>query len=279
MAFTYWCLRKRQSGGATVETILVATVLVPVLGSLPLLGKIADINNTTNQASRYMAWEQTVTGQSGKPVSQLQSEVSNRFFARPDLHIRTDREGLSEDDQTNHFWTGYGYTEEDEINRLVSYGDGMTLELGNDEPDSLAGTLSSGIATIGRTMARFTGGEWEIEDAGLYTARVSVNVASNQYLESGNGCGNSDSEDVAACVSRANTIFVDAWEVADADHAEDRTRTFVPAAGLEELGSAAVQIVGMVPFFADIGTLETDENGGFGYIDSEVLPLDRYAED
>ncbi|WP_316364569.1 hypothetical protein [Candidatus Thiodiazotropha sp. CDECU1] len=279
MEFTYWGSRKYQLGGATVETILVATVLVPVLGSLPLLGKIADINNTTNQTSRYMAWEQTVTGTSGKPVSQLQAEVSNRFFARPDLQIRTNRPALSEEEQTNHFWTGYGVTEEDEVNRLVSYGDGLTLDLDNESPDSLAGTLSSGIATIGRTMARFTGGEWHIEEAGLYTARVSVDVASNQYLASGNDCDNHESEEVTACVSRSNTIFVDAWEVADANHAEERTRTFVPAAGLEELGSAAVEIVGMVPFFADLGTLETDENGGFGYIDSEVLPLDRYAED
>ena len=132
MEFTYWGSRKYQLGGATVETILVATVLVPVLGSLPLLGKIADINNTTNQSSRYMAWEQTVTGTSGKPVSQLQAEVSNRFFARPDLQIRTNRPALSEEEQTNHFWTGYGVTEEDEIDHSQSDLSSLVWESGHD---------------------------------------------------------------------------------------------------------------------------------------------------
>jgi hypothetical protein len=271
--------RVKQLGNATIETILIATVLVPLLGSLPLIGKISDINNTTNQSSRYVAWEQTVSNGSGKSIEQLQTEVYNRFYARPDLQIRTNRSTLSGEDQRNHFWTGYGTTEDGEVNQMVSYGSGVSISHSNESPDSLAGTLSTGIARIGQTMARFTGGEWDIEEAGLYTATVSVDVANNDYLSSGTNCQNNESEDVSSCVSRSNAIFVDAWNVENADHAEERTKSFVPAAGLEELGGAAVQIVGMVPFFADIGTLETDENGGFGYVDSEVVPMDRYVED
>ncbi|MEL0585317.1 MAG: hypothetical protein AAES65_10630 [Candidatus Thiodiazotropha sp. (ex. Lucinoma kazani)] len=54
-----------QKGNASVETILIATVMVPLLTGIPLVGKIADINNTTTQSSRYLAWEQTVTDPSG----------------------------------------------------------------------------------------------------------------------------------------------------------------------------------------------------------------------
>jgi hypothetical protein len=37
-------------------------------------------------------------------------------------------------------------------------------------------------------------------------------------------------------------------------------------------------VASIVPFFADIRTLRSDSNGGFGYINPNVLPMDRYAE-
>ncbi|MCU7907043.1 MAG: hypothetical protein KZQ76_14630 [Candidatus Thiodiazotropha sp. (ex Epidulcina cf. delphinae)] len=271
--------KTKQKGNATVETILIATVMAPLLGGIPLLGKIADINNNTAQSSRYLAWEQTVAGPSRKTAAQLQTEVGNRFFAKPDLHIRTDRGALSADEYDNPMWTGYGYNEEDEVNRLVTLGNGLTTHIVNEEPQSLAGRLSSGIERIGRTMARFSGGEWDIEAKGLYTATVSIDVVSNKYLPSGVNCNHQESEDTTVCVSRSNSIFVDSWEAGNADHAEARARTFVPAGALEGVGNAVAGIAGAVPFFADIRTLRADGNGGFGYVNAEVLPLDRYADD
>ncbi|MCU7920997.1 MAG: hypothetical protein KZQ95_21955 [Candidatus Thiodiazotropha sp. (ex Epidulcina cf. delphinae)] len=271
--------KTKQKGNATVETILIATVMAPLLGGIPLLGKIADINNTTTQSSRYLAWEQTIAGPSGKTAAQLETEVSNRFFAKPDLHIRTDRGALSEDEYDNPMWTGYGYNEEDEVNRLVTLGNGLTTHIVNEEPQSLAGRLSSGIERIGRTMARFSGGEWNIEAQGLYTATVSIDVASNKYLPSGVNCNHQESEDTTVCISRSNAIFVDSWEARNSDHAEARARTFVPAGALEDVGDTIAHIAGAVPFFADIATLESDGDGGFGYVNAEVLPLDRYADD
>ncbi|MEL0585319.1 MAG: hypothetical protein AAES65_10640 [Candidatus Thiodiazotropha sp. (ex. Lucinoma kazani)] len=214
-----------------------------------------------------------------KTPQQWQSEVNSRFFARPDLSIRTGRGELAEEEQNNPMWTGYGYNDEEEANRLVTQGQGLSTYLANETPDSLAGSLSSGIATIGRTMARFSGGEWDIEARGLYTGRVSIEVAKNAYLASGVNCSGGESETVTACISRSNTIFVDSWDARNAEHARNRARTFVPAGALEPVGNAVADVVGAIPFFADVRGLRADSNGGFGYVNPNVLPLDRYAED
>ncbi|MCU7866852.1 MAG: hypothetical protein KZQ92_23105 [Candidatus Thiodiazotropha sp. (ex Lucinoma borealis)] len=279
MVFTQQNRTKKQNGNATVETILIATVMVPLLTGIPLLGKMADINNTTAQSSRYLAWEQTINGSSHKSAALLETEVNSRFFARPDLPIRTNRGELTEVERTNPMWTGYGYDEEEETNRLVDFGQGMRTQVVNESPESLAGTLSSGIATIGRTMARITGGEWNIEEHGLYTGTISTEVASNAYLTAGVDCQGRESETVTACVSRSNTIYVDAWDASNAEHAGRRARTFVPAGALEGVGNAVAGVVGAIPFFADIRGLRADGNGGFGYVNPNVLPLDRYADD
>lgn len=268
----------KQNGNASVETILFATVMVPLLGGLPLLGKISDINNTTTQTSRYLAWEQTIAGPIYKTPDQLQTEINNRFFAKPDLLIKTNREALTGDEYQNPMWTSYGYDENNDVNRMVGPGGVTRPQITNQSPDSIAGTLSSGIKTIGRTMSSFSGGDWDIEGKGLYTASVSVDIASNKYLNSGVDCNNQESENISSCIIKSNTIFVDSWNARNASQAADRARTFVPAGSLEEVGNA-IAYVGYIPFFQDIRGLRSDSNGGFGYVNANVLPMDRYSED
>ncbi|MBT2990011.1 MAG: hypothetical protein KME65_13740 [Candidatus Thiodiazotropha sp. (ex Ctena orbiculata)] len=270
---------RKQQGNATVETILIATVAVPLLTGIPLIGKIADINNTTTQSSRYLAWEQTIAGPNYKSSDQLEIEVRNRFFARPDLQIRTDQDRLTDEESENPLWTGYGYQEDDEANRLVSLDSSVTQSVTNVRPNSIAGTLSSGIKTIGDTMAGFTGGEWDIEENGLYTGMVTIEVASNPIMSSGFDCDDQESESAIVCVRRSNTIYADGWDAENAAHAANRSRTFVPAGALEPVGNTLADIATLVPFFADIQGLRSDNNGGFGYVNPNVLPMDRYAED
>jgi Flp pilus assembly protein TadG len=272
-------LANRNRGNATVETILIAMVMVPVLSGVPLLGKLSDMGNATAQSSRYLAWEHTISGRDGKSEEDLRNEVRNRFFSKPDLLIQTHPAELNNEQNTNPMWTGFGTNDEGDQNLLISHESGMQVRTENENPGGVAGAMSQGIVTIGQTMARFTGGEWELEEDGLITATVVIDAATNPFMTSSADCAGQESETAAACITRSNTILVDGWEVGDADHAERRTQSLVPAAGLQEVGSAAVEVVGMVPFFADLGRLETDENGGFGFVNSEVVPMDRYAEE
>jgi hypothetical protein len=270
-----------QKGNATVETILIATVAVPLLAGIPLIGKVADINHTTAQSSRYLAWEQTIGASHYKSDERLETEVRNRFFSRPDLQIRTDQDALTDEESENPFWSGYGYNDEDEEeeNRLITQNRMARIEMQNEAPSSIAGTLSTGIHTIGTTMARISGGNWDIEENGLFTGTVSIEVAGNSILSSGVDCSGQESETAAACIRRSNTIYADSWNARDANHAAVRARSFVPAGALEPIGNALADIVTFVPFFADIGGLRADNNGGFGYVNPHVLPMDRYAED
>ncbi|MEW8506899.1 MAG: hypothetical protein AB2598_09335 [Candidatus Thiodiazotropha sp.] len=269
----------KQHGNATVETILIATVTVPLLTGIPLIGKIADVNNTTSQSSRYLAWEHTIAGPNYKTAEQLEVEVRNRFFSRPDLQIRTNQETVSGEDVENPFWSGFGYEDNGGENRLVSLDSDLNQTVVNTAPESIAGALSSGINTIGDSLATITGGEWDLEENGLYTGTVSIEVAGNSILSSGVDCTNQESEIAVACIRRSNTIFADSWDARNAGHAARRSRSFVPAGALEPVGNALANIVSRVPFFADIQGLRADSNGGFGYINPNVLPMDRYVKD
>jgi hypothetical protein len=270
----------KQKGNATVETILIATVAVPLLTGIPLVGKISDVNNTINQSSRYLAWEQTVVGNIHKSEGQLRNEIRNRFLARPDLQIRTNRGPVTADELENPLWVGYGSNSNGEQNRLVSLDSTTNMSNANQAPSSIAGTLSTGIKQLGDTMSRVTGGEWDdIEGNGLYTGTVSVEASGNSFLAAGVDCNNQESTEVVSCISRSNTIYTDAWNAENADHAAERSRTFVPAGALEPVGNILANLVTLVPFFSDIQGLRSDANGGFGYVNPNVLPMDRYAED
>jgi hypothetical protein len=272
-------VKTKQLGNATVETLLIATAMIPFFTGIPLMGKIADINNTTTQASRYLAWEQTVGRPGNPPQQNLQLELQNRFFADPDLQIRSDRQQITGDDAINPMWAGYGFDNDGNPNRLIDQANGPTYQLDNDNPDGLAGSLLAGIDTMGDTMSSFSGGEWDVEAQGLYTGQVSINVMRNAFLAQGVDCSSRVSESITACITRANAIFVDSWDAQNANQAGARARTFVPAGALEPVGNLLARVPGKVPFFRDLGGLQSDENGGFGYVNPNVLPMDRYAED
>jgi hypothetical protein len=76
--------RSRQRGQGTTEFIVVLFAAVPMLLLFPLVGKYIDLIATTEQASRYVAFESTVhipgTPQA-KSDATLQSEVARRFFS------------------------------------------------------------------------------------------------------------------------------------------------------------------------------------------------------
>lgn len=283
MLSSFPVIKARQTGNAAVETILVATVMVPLLTGIPLIGKLADIDNATTQASRYLAWEQTVASPEGSNQTQvsMETEIRNRFFAKPDLQIRTEQQQQTDEDAINPMWSGYGFSDDDNeaVDRMVDQASSVTYQLNNNQPDSLAGTLSTSIVAMGNAMSNISGGEWNLEDRGLYTGSVSIEVSKTAFLLSGNDCNGDESETITACIKRANTIFVDSWEAGNARQAGNRSRAFVPAGALEPIGNGMANIVARVPFFSDLSGLRSDGNGGFGYVNPNVLPMDRYAED
>lgn len=83
--------RPRQAGQSSVELAIVAAVLVPLLITVPLLGKYLDLAQTTEVAARYVVFEGTIAESAAarKSDATLAVEVRRRFFSRSDSPIKT----------------------------------------------------------------------------------------------------------------------------------------------------------------------------------------------
>lgn len=83
----------RVVGSATIETVISMVVFVPLILSVPVLGKYMDIKQKAMESSRYAAWERTVWSDNGigwgnaaavsKPDDLIEAEVDSRFFGHP----------------------------------------------------------------------------------------------------------------------------------------------------------------------------------------------------
>ncbi len=73
----------RQGGQALTEFVVLTLVVVPLFLVVPRLGKLLDLYQTTERASRYAAFEATVhhTGSDWKSDVQLAQELRQRFYA------------------------------------------------------------------------------------------------------------------------------------------------------------------------------------------------------
>lgn len=70
-------------GQALLEFVVLSLVLLPLFLLVPRLGKLQDLYQTTERASRYAAFEATVqhTGNGWKSDAQLAQEIRQRFYA------------------------------------------------------------------------------------------------------------------------------------------------------------------------------------------------------
>ncbi len=80
-----------QRGQAMVEFAVVALVLVPLFIAVPLVGKYIDMMQTTELASRYVAFEGAARNNtnSWKTDTELATEVRRRFFSNPGAPLKT----------------------------------------------------------------------------------------------------------------------------------------------------------------------------------------------
>lgn len=257
---SYW---PRQCGNALTEFFIVTLVMVPALFALPLLGKITDANLSAVQASRYVAFEKTV---SGKSDEVLQTEVSNRFFADPNLTLSTGNSLQSE--SVNSFW---GITNaEGEADALLNPDSKLTLAVKNQSVSNDAvAAISSGIVSAGNVLADvIPGAEWNLEKKGLYIATVTTAMKQPAGISVVKNCG--DDNQPLACIARKTAIFVDGWNADSAAQAEDRSRAMVPAGVFRPVGNG-LAVIGEFPLLEEMKGLKN----AFGKVDSEQVPADR----
>ncbi len=264
-------LRSQQSGNAMVEFALVATVLTPILIFTPTLTKTADANMATAQAARYGAWEQTV-----RPKSRdtLTTEINNRFYAKPDMAIRTNLGSLAAEDQQNAFWNAVGF-EDGLVNRE---GESLPVTVGVRERElgGAAGVVGEAVDLLGDTLGKLTSdSEWDLDAGGLYTINVILKLNNRQKIptdERSPDCG-AGSLNAASCMGQQSAILIDTWSASGPSQVEDRVRSLVPAGMLEPVG-AIVAIAGdILPMFQELKNLDD----AFGEVRPDILPPDRFG--
>lgn len=265
---------QRQQGSALTEFAVIAIVLVPMLSFAPLLAKISDVNQTTIQASRYAAWERTLAPDAVKTDEKLSTEVNNRFFSLPDEAIKTEQGLLGGEKNQNSFWAVQGGQD-----RLFKSGgsDSRVATVNEKIPGTAAGTVSQQVSRIGNAMAGFmSDAVWDLENDGLYTARIGVNIGSNTLFagDETEDCGNKKNEKVFNCLKRHNSILADGWGASGPEQVKQRVKSLVPANVLDPIANLA-QVVGTLPVFKEFKKFDEE---AIGYVAPDVLPLDRYSQ-
>jgi hypothetical protein len=269
----YMRLLGKQRGNALTEFVVLTIVMVPAALAIPMLGKVADVNQSTVQASRYGAWERTINNQSEKSDAELVTEIQNRFFAETRLQIETTNTLA---DSSNPFWV----TETDPEGKakgMITLGASAVSVTSNNSAvpgEAFAHTLSESIASAGNAMAKLVDdAEWGLEDKGFYVMEVTTELASGGMLQNGRDCNGEESENVFSCVSRRNAIFVDDWHSGSTNMTARRVRSLVPGGVFRPIGNA-MSYAGEIPVFQDLSAMKDI----FGDVRPDVIPLDRYGD-
>jgi len=250
-------MRGTTRGSALAEFVVLLAVMIPLLFGIPMIGKLVDLRQTSVQASRYVAWESTVTD-----AAQAPDDVQSRFFAEGEAPIST----APTTPESNLLWGSdrvIGGAEEsmpmqtrvaiDETRASATpYADAYANGVGH----GAAHAMGELVKDVGGIIDGFTGGDWDIEPNGLLSGGVSIDFEGNEWLE-------------ARTLLERSVIMNDGWSAGDDGHAAKRARTFVPTGAIEEHHVETVlTAAGLLPPFKELRRLD----GAFGLVDMEPLP-------
>lgn len=83
-------VRCRASGQSSVELLLAAAFLIPVVIMMPTIANLLLVQTETHKASRYLAWERTAYATADlKSNEDLSQDIRTRFFEDPESSFGT----------------------------------------------------------------------------------------------------------------------------------------------------------------------------------------------
>lgn len=184
--------RLLQAGQSTIEFIVASLIVVPLFLIVPLLGKYIDLAQTTQIASRYVAFEGAVHHSSSstgwKTDAELATEVRRRFYSRNNLSVKTGDVVSEIASERNPLWVNH------RANALLPSFNQITVH-----------TAKAPINTLFNGATRFNdlSGNLELPNEGLYSGSVSVQIANVAGLIPLNNIGLS--------VTRRTVVLADPW--------------------------------------------------------------------
>ncbi len=259
-------MKQYQKGQSSVEFIVLAFVLVPLIIIVPLLGKYIDLAQTTTVASRYVAFEGTVHHDASAEVvgkwksdTQLAAEVRRRFYSRNDVGVNTNDQAGEFDADRNPLWVDHR-------------GSHLLPEFSRVAVQTQRNSLI-------QPLAAKHSDDFGLGQNNLYTGTVGVNVANVPNIggwfdqsADANGVGVFDNLNLQ--INRSTTVLVNPWTALSSEEVESK----VQDAGFEVYPIEPVEVFNAVltlPIYA----VETVFGGAsppdVGSIYPNVVPADR----
>nr|WP_295775630.1 hypothetical protein [Rhodoferax sp.] len=240
-------LRGRQKGQSTVEFVVLAVVMVPLLLIIPLIGKYMDIAQTTAVASRYVAFEGAVRHSSSnggwKTDGELAQEVRRRFFSSSDAPIKTNDTAGDFNAHRNPLWFDHRG-----MPLLPVFGSNVKVSTVKDSTSQPFGTVYAG--------------SFGLSSDNLYTGNVNVTVADIAGLKPFDALGLS--------ITRKTALLADPWAASGPGSVSSKIKGATAAFPYAALKLAAAPLS---PF---ISLLEPNSNPpDVGVVDPDKVPADR----
>ena len=281
-------IAKYQSGSAMLEFTLILAVILPVGLGIAMLGKLTDLQQTTEQAGRYSAWEATVYSRQALNDKHI-TAVDERFFHAQDSDISSLAASGETSVKKNILW-GEPTARAGSLRDLssVSRAAGTTVESAYtfDTGKAKASRISGeAVAAVGGLISDLKGNSWGLVADGLLRSSVDVAVRPTGLLHALHGqCGNHASANSASgntseasdknehvCVSAAGVILADGWSASSDAQAKSRVRSLVVGSTLTRVGEGLSALLGSI-LFPELDPLDE----AFGHVDMTVLP--EYAK-
>ena len=228
-----------QRGQALSEFLVVALALLPVFLLLPVIAKYQDIANSTQMASRYLAFEavsRNAARSSWKPEAQLAEEVRRRFYSNSDAPIKTHDSAGNFSAHQNLFWRDpKGDPLIKDINTDISISFGPAKSPNQDDAFESA---SDGEPFL--EHERF-----DLSAQGIYTANVSVVLANL----SGGLKSYEPFDQINLSIIRSTSVVIDPWAAGGPEHAESRfggNPLVFPAGALKGANSIVSTLVSVI---------------------------------
>jgi len=249
-------------GSALVETTVLMVVMLPLIFALSMVGKLIDLKQTTEQASRYTSWESTVGAERSGSLSN--ESVRERFFSDAETPIYSQAQHAA----VNAMWgdSNESMGQFQSASTVVLDQSSIDVHISdNAVPQTAAMKIGEAAARSGEILEDVSGNSWALSADGPSSITVSAQIESSSWLPASlSECTDGNSN---VCLSSRAVILGDSWSASDDSQAEQRVRSLMPATVLEPVGNA-VSIVGNLPMFQEL----KDLRGAFGHVDMGILP-------
>lgn len=238
-------------------------MLASLLAGIVFVGRLQDLQWATIAASRYAAFERALRADR-TGAAALQGHVRARFYEPPDAPLRSD--DIRSD---THAWRRVmpHWTDRSPAARpLVSRPADVAVTSSEDDAPGASARLASSVAALADRAAVVTGGRFDVNRRGYYSAAVRVRLAPFASEPA-------PLSTLALTLEERTTVFGDSWNAVGPQQAADRTRAFVPVAALR----AVRPVVDAFRWALRLFEPALDQLC-LGRIDPELVPLDRLGE-